>query len=155
MFLLFEEEYIKVEKSLYLVAIGYLHNTEDAKDAVSEAVISAYQSFGKLKNQQYFKTWITRIVINKCKDFLKKHRFTEELSDNINAFYDMPDTDLEIMDAICKLDEKYTPYITLRFYNDMTYNDVAKLLHQPVSTVKHRTKAALGELKKTLEGDVL
>lgn len=152
---LFEQEYRKIDKSLYLVAIGYLHNGEDAKDAVSEAVLSAYQSFNKLKHKQYFKTWLTRIVINECKNSLKKKRYTEELNDNINAFYDMPTDDLEIMDAICKLNPKHTPYITLRFYNDMTYAEVAKTLHQPVSTVRYKTKIALGELKNLLEGDVL
>jgi len=151
----FEDEYIKIDKSLYLVAIGYLHNSEDAKDAVSEAVISAYRSFCKLKDKRYFKTWITRIVINKCKDFLKKQKYTEELTDNINVFCDMPTEEIEIMDAICKLNPKYAPYILLRFYNDMTYEEVANILHKPVSTVRHRTQNALYELKKSLEGDVL
>ena len=150
---LFEEEYKKIDKSLYLVAVGYLRNTEDAKDAVSEAVISAYQSFHKLKHKEYFKTWITRIVINKCKDFLKMQRYTEQLDDAINVFYTMPTDDIEIMDAICRLDSQYTPYITLRFYNDMTYDEMAKTLNQPVSTVKYKTKIALDELKKLLGGD--
>jgi len=152
---LFEAEYKKIDKSLYLVAVGYLHNTEDAKDAVSEAVICAYQSFSGLKHKQYFKTWLTRIVINKCKDFLRKRRYTEELTDAIDVFYDMPINDIEIMDAICRLSPKYTPYITLRFYNDMTYDEMAKTLKQPVSTVKHQTNAALEKLKFLLEGDVV
>ena len=151
---LFEQEYKKIDKSLYLVAVGYLRKTEDAKDAVSEAVISAYQSFSKLKHKQYFKTWLTRIVINKCKDFLRKQRFTEELDDTLNVFYDMPTGDIEMMDAICRINPKYTPYITLRFYNDMTYDEMAQTLKQPVTTVKHKTKIALDELKILLEGDV-
>lgn len=150
---MFEEEYMKIEKSLYLVALGYLHNTEDAKDAVSDAVVSAYQSFPQLKRKEYFKTWITRIVINKCKDYLKKRKFTKELDDTINIFYDMPIGDLEIIEAICQLEKKYMLYITLRFYHDMTYNEVAALLHQPVSTVKYRTKIALNQLKTLMEGD--
>ena len=44
-------------------------------------------------------------------------------------------------------------YITLKFYNDMTYDEMAKSLMLPVSTVKHRTKKALSELEKILKGE--
>lgn len=151
---LFEQKYKEYEKSLFLVAIGYLHNTEDAKDCVQEAVLSAFRSFAGLKNIDYFGTWITRIVINKCKDFLKKRRYTEELTDTSDAFYNMPAAELEIMDAICHLPSQSSVYITLRFYNDMNYNEAARALRLPVSTVKYRTKKALTELKLILEGDV-
>lgn len=152
---LFEQEYRKIEKSLFLVALGYLGNTEDAKDAVQEAALSAYKAFGKLKNKEYFKTWITRIVINKSKDFLKKQRYTETLFDSASLLESVKSEDFEILDAILRMDKKLAPYITLRFYNDMTYEEAAALLKIPVSTVKYRTKAALLELRKILEGDVL
>lgn len=151
---LFEQEYGKYEKSLFLVAVGYLHNTEDAKDAVQEALLSAYQSFGKLKHPEYFKTWLTRIVINKSKDSLKKRRPTEALTDNLHVFYSLPTEDLEIMSALFKMNPKASVYITLRFYHDMTYEEAARALKEPVSTVKYRTKNALTELKNLLEGDV-
>jgi RNA polymerase sigma-70 factor (ECF subfamily) len=151
---LFEQKYKECEKALFLVAIGYLHNTEDAKDCVQEAVISAFQSFDRLKDKDLFKTWLTRIVINKCKDFLKKKRYTEELTDTSNVFYNMPTSEMEIMDCICKLSSKMSIYITLRFYNDMNYEEVAKLLKLSTSTVKYRTKKALSEFKKIWEGDV-
>lgn len=150
---LFEEEYRKYEKSLFLVAVAYLHNTEDAEDALQEAALSAYKAIDGLKNKEYFKTWFTRIVINKCKDFLRKRHFTEELTDDINAFYNINTDEMEIMDAICKLNPKRSIYITLKFYNDMTFDQMAQSLKIPVSTVKHRTKAALSELKTLLEGD--
>ena len=151
---LFEREYPKYEKSLFLVAAAYLHNTEDAKDAVQEAAISAYQAIDSLRHPEYFKTWLTRIVINKCKNYLKSRRCTEELCDTLNVFCSIPTADLEIMDAICRMDKAASIYIILRFYNDMNYDEVARSLQQPVSTVKYRTKKALRELKELLEGDV-
>lgn len=147
MYELFELKYKECEKSLFLVALGYLHNTEDARDCVQEAVYSALKSYGNLKNKEYFKTWLTRIVINKSKDYLKQKRCSVELTDNLNVFYDMPMEELEIMDCILKLNPKLSVYITLRFYNEMTYDEVAKALKQPVSTVKYKTKKALLELK--------
>ncbi len=150
---LFEQKYKECEKSLFLIAVGYLHNSEDAKDCVQEAVLSALKSFPHLIHKEYFRTWMTRIVINKCKDFLKKQRYTEELTDNLNVFYSISTQDMEIMELLCKMDSKKSLYITLRFYNDMTYEEVANALKQPVSTVKYKTKKALDELKSLLEGD--
>lgn len=137
------------------MAIAYLHNTEDAKDAVQDAALSAYQAFSKLKNIGYFKTWITRIVINKSIDLQKKRGYTVELTDNLNVFCDMPENDMEILDAVCRIGSDLSVYISLRFYNGMTYEEAAKALRQPVSTVKYRTGKALKKLKTILEGDGL
>ena len=150
MYELFEQKYKECEKSLFLVAIGYLHNTEDAKDCMQESVLSALKSFNKLKYKEYFKTWFTRIVINKSKDFIKKRRYTEELTDTVNVFYDIPLAEMNIVDCICRMNPKLSVYITLRYYNEMTYEEMAKVMKQPVSTVKYKTKKALSELKKHL-----
>lgn len=150
----FEEEYKKHEKALFLVAFSYLHNTEDARDVLQEAAVAAWRSIDKLRQPEYFKTWLTRIVINKSKNFLKSKRPTEELSDSLNVFATVPAVELEIMDAVCRMDRTSAVYISLRFYNDMSYDQVAKALRQPVSTVKYRTSKALRELKTLLEGDV-
>jgi len=150
----FEQEYPKHEKSLFLIALSYLHNTEDARDALQDAALAAYRNLDTLKNSAYFKTWLTRIVINKCKNFLKSQRPTEELRDDICLFGNVPETELEIVDAICRMKREQAIYISLRFYNDMSYDEVAKALRQPVSTVKYRTRKAIDELKSLLEGDV-
>lgn len=150
----FEEQFEKYERSLFLVALAYLHNTEDAKDIVQEAALAAYLSMDKLRHPEYFKTWITRIVINKSKNFLKSRRPSKNLDDAINIFCGLPTEELELMDAICRLDPALSMYISLRYYNEMTYEQAAKVLKQPVSTVKYKTAKALSELKKALEGEM-
>lgn len=151
--MIFEEEYKKYEKSLFLIAVAYLRNTEDARDVLQDAALSAYVAFGSLRNKEYFKTWLTRIVINKCKNYLKSRRVSEELDDRLNSFYTIPVEEMEIMDAICRMDSAQSVYITMKFYNDMTYEEMAKALRLPASTVKYRTKNALSELKKLWEED--
>lgn len=136
-----------------MVAVAILRNTEDARDCVQDAALSALKSYGKLRHTEYFKTWITRIVINKCKDFLKRKRYTEELTDSLGIFCDLPEEETEIMDCISGLDPKLSVCITLRFYSELTYEEAARALKLPVSTVKYRTKKALEELKKHLEGE--
>lgn len=150
----FEEEFKKHERALFLVALSYLHDTEDARDAVQEAALAAFRSIGRLRQPEYFRTWMTRIVINTSKNFLKKRRPTEELTDSLAVFTAVPTEELEIMDAICRMDPALSIYISLRFYNDMSYEEAAKALRQSVSTVKYRTGRALRELKTLLEGDV-
>lgn len=150
---LFEQEYPKFEKSLFLLAVSYVHNTEDAKDILQDALLSACRNIGSLRQPEYFRTWLTRIVINKSKNFLKAKRYTEELTDKLDVFYSIPEQDMEILDALCRMEPKAAAYISLRFYNGMTYEEAAKTLNQPVSTVKYRTAKALRELKELLEGD--
>lgn len=152
--LLFEQEFEKHEKALFLVALSYVHNTEDAKDIVQDAALSAFQAMDTLKYPEYFKTWMTRIVINKSKNFLKGRRLTEALDDSLNIFAAIPTEELEMMDAVLRLGEGLSVYISLRFYSGMNYEEAAQALGQNVSTVKYRTRKALNELKKILEGDV-
>ncbi len=147
----FRAEFAKAEKSLYLIALGYLHGGEDARDAVQETAEAAFRSYKKLRNAQYFKTWITRILINKCKDFLRSRRFTEEFTDELGVFDAMPEEEIFLMDAVCRLGPGEARLITLRFYGGMTYEETAGALRLPVSTVKYRTRKALEKLKEMLE----
>ena len=107
---LFEQKYRECEKSLFLVALGYLHNAEDAKDCVQEAAVSALAAFETLRDKAFFKTWITRIVINKCKDYLKKQRCTETLSDKLEVFCGTPQDERDVLSCICSLSVEATPY---------------------------------------------
>lgn len=150
---LFEQEYPKYEKSLFLTALSYVHDTEDARDVLQEALLAAFRNIHSLREPRYFKTWLTRIVINKAKDFLKARAQTVELSDSLGVFYSLNERDMEIVDALCSMDSKSAIYLSLRFYGGMSYEEAAKTLKQPVSTVKYRTAKALEKLKSLLEGD--
>ena len=55
---------------LYKVARSYLNNEEDIADAIQETVIDCYEKIGSLREAKYFKTWLTRILINNCNDIL-------------------------------------------------------------------------------------
>lgn len=149
----FQRRFMEAEKSLYLVAIGYLHSTEDARDAVQDTAETAFRSFKGLRDKCYFKTWITRILINKCKDFIRKRRFTEELTDDCGIFSEIPVEDICLMDAICRLEPDQARLITLRYYGDMTYEEMARALKMPTATVKYKTKKALKNLKNLWEGE--
>lgn len=90
-----------------------------------------YQHLSHLvsKNIDFFKTWRTHIAINKFKDLLKRQRYTEELKNDLEAFYDMPTEEMSVVAAICKLGSNKSIYITLYFYNDMTYKEYKNPKH--------------------------
>lgn len=58
---------------MYKIVRSYLHNNEDAADAIQDTILSCFKNLQSLQQNRYFKTWLTRILINKCKDILKKN----------------------------------------------------------------------------------
>ena len=71
----------------------------------------------------------------------------EWLDNEIETEMQKPTEEIDIIDCICKLPPKLSIYISLRFYNDMTYEEVARVLKEPISTTKYKTQKALLELK--------
>ena len=69
------------EPTLYRVAMSMLRNEKDCEDAVQTAILTAYEKLGTLKHEEYFKTWLMRILINVCNKQLKSASKTTELND--------------------------------------------------------------------------
>lgn len=69
----FEKLVISQKNKLYKTGVAILKNDEDTCDAIQETLISAYKNFENLNNIEYFNTWITRILINKCRDIIRKN----------------------------------------------------------------------------------
>ena len=70
----FENLVIPLKNKLYKTGMAILKNDDDTCDAIQETLISAYKSFQNLKNKEYFNTWITRILINKCYDIIRNNK---------------------------------------------------------------------------------
>ena len=74
-------------QSMYKVAAAYLKNDEDVADAIQDTILSCYENLKSLKQNRYFKTWMIRILINKCKDMIQKKKL-------VTYTDQMPETDL-------------------------------------------------------------
>ncbi len=93
--------------AMYKVAKSYLYNEEDAADAMQDTVLAVYEHIGQLKEPKYFKTWMIRILINKCKNILRKQSNYCPLEKGPEQVYeDHSQSDIEFFDMLRVLPEE-------------------------------------------------
>lgn len=126
-------------QSMYKVARSYLGNDEDAADAIQETILSCYENLQSLRQDKYFKTWMTRILINKCKDILNQRKLVN-FSDHLpeTPFYEEDYAAAEWNQVLAPLDEKYRTILFLYYLEGFTAKDIAEILDMKESTVKSR-----------------
>lgn len=124
-------------QNMYKVAKAYLKNDEDVADAIQDTILSCFEKIGDLKQNKYFKTWMTRILINKCKDILDKRESLLEAFPEQEAphHYEQESEFEELMDM---LDEKYRIVLTLHYAEGFTTKEIAQILDISENTVKTR-----------------
>ena len=151
------EEFAKrvesIRTKLYKTALLYLGNEALAMDAVDEAVYKALCAKRKLRQPEFFDTWITRILINECYNELRRQkRFQpmEELPETVVETFDT----LPLKEAIRKLPKELKDVIILRFFGGYTVTETAEALQIPSGTVATRQRKALGLLRLELEEEV-
>jgi len=144
-------ELIRSDKArLYRIAYAYLKNEPDALEAIQEATCRAYGQLRKLREPRYFHTWFIRILIRCCIDEQKRRKRTlplfrlpEPLARDLNL-----EEKLGLELAIGRLKPKYRHIVILKYYEDMTLTDIARLLEKPEGTVKTWLNKALIELRR-------
>lgn len=146
------------QEYLYKMAFLYLKNEEDALDVVGNTILKGYQNIHTLKNPEWFKTWITRILINEAKDEQKKIVYYDNLDDlQIPEKYRGVSMEerCDLNDAIDKLPEKYRTVIVLKYFSEFTIREIAFATNTPEGTVKAYLSRARDELKKQLKEDYI
>ena len=125
------------EQTLYRVAMSMLRNEKDCEDAVHTAVRTAFEMLGTLKQEQYFKTWLVRILINVCNKQLRSAAKTTELHDT-DISSDSAEVSTEIRMAIESLPVKIRQVVVLYYIEQFTVKDIKQILKIPDGTVKSR-----------------
>lgn len=141
---------------LYKMAFLYMKNEQDALDLVGTVILKGYQNIRKLKNPEWFRTWITRILINTAKDIQKKIIYFDEIDSTSVADQQHGITSEEKLDltaAITQLPEKYRSVIILKYFSGMSVKEIACIMSIPEGTVKAYLNRARGQLKKLLKED--
>lgn len=136
----------KYKTSLYQVAYSYMKNRTHALDALDEALYKGYINRHKLKKEECFKVWITRIVVNECLQLLRKNKrelLLEQLPEEATEAFDS----LPVRDALDKLSQELASIIYLRFFGGYTLAETSTILNVPQGTVATRERKALALLK--------
>ena len=142
---------------IYRLAFSYAKNQVDAEDIVNESIKRALYSINSLKKDYYMGTWLYRIVVNTANTYLKsksKIIYIDDIAEETLVTEDnYKDTD--VYNQVMKLDIKYREVIVLKYYEDMTFEQIADILNENISTIKTRLYTALDKLKIALnkEGD--
>ena len=136
---------------MYRVAFTLLGNDDACKDALQEAALRAWEKRPTLREARYFKTWITRILINGCYDIRRKRRSVLPIDEIPEPSVPPPDPTLWL--ALEALPEKLRLPLVLCYSEGMSYEEAARALGLSKATLRGRIHRAKGLLRKELDAN--
>lgn len=163
----FEVLYETTKSGIYFMCRKYADNEQDAQDLTSDTYVSALEKLSSLENPEYFVTWLNRIAINKCKNFLKHKKpsvFTEREEEKLNVTEEIADEFLpaeyaenndrrrQLMDIIENdLSDVQRMTVVLFYYNSESIQSIAEIMECSQGTVKSRLNSAKKTIKAKIE----
>ncbi len=135
--------------TMYKVARSYLKSDDDVADAIQETILTCYEKLDTLENEQYFKTWLIRILINKCIDILNTGRRecpTEPLPEQGGTCVSLEN--YEFYELLKSLDEKYRIILVLYYVEGFKIKEIAQILDLEENTVKTRLSRGRKQLAR-------
>ena len=149
----FAQLYEEIYKDLYRFALYTLRNSADAEDAVSDAVTDAFASMEKLRHAEAFRSWMFRILSNKCKNRMKEYaRKTVDLEDvgeEMSYVEDVSES-LFVRRAFMELEDTERMIISMRVFGGYTSREISGILSMNANTVRTRESRALKKLAARL-----
>ncbi len=136
---------------LYRVAYTILQSDDACRDALQEAALKAWEKRSTLREQRYFRTWVTRILINACHDIQRK-RARMVYVEQVPAVTQAP-PDPELAAALEQLPEGLRLPLVLRYAEGMEYAEIAHVMHLSQSTIRNRLRKGKEKLRKELEAE--
>lgn len=151
----FSRLYEMVYKDLYHIALYCLRNTHDACDAVSDTVIDAFSSIGKLKSPEAFKNWILKILYSKIKRKQKEYINCNNASEEeINESNDFNFDSAELKEALETLDNESKIILSLSVLEGYSSKEIAEICGIRASTVRSRLTRIKQKLRAELFASV-
>jgi RNA polymerase sigma factor (sigma-70 family) len=153
------------ESVAFRTAFLILHDPHDAADIVQDAFVRAYQSIATFQIDKSFRPWLLRIVtnlsLNRVRSSQRRSDATQRLTRQIEAKTE-PSLDLvvvtleqseRLLQAVAKLATEDQVLISLRYFVDLTENEIAETLQIPIGTVKSRLHRTLTRLREIIQRD--
>lgn len=134
--------------SMYKVARGILKNDDDVADAIQDTILNCFEKIHTLRQPEYFKTWMIRILINECNQILGHYR-------KVNMPGELPETarqdaslaEFEFKEMLELVDEKYRIILVLHYVEGFKISEIAELLELNENTVKTRLSRAREQIR--------
>jgi RNA polymerase sigma-70 factor, ECF subfamily len=157
------------ERPIYALAYRTLGREEDARDVVQEAFLRAYRGLKGFKGQAKFSSWLYRITLNLCRDWIRRDRRAPivqvaegtdpmDLADahadpgeSVEDLVARREMSQAVARALSELPDEQRTAILLKEYHGLTFQEIADTLHCPLSTVKTRLYQGLSVLRRRLE----
>jgi len=144
------------KESMYKIAHSYLKRDADIADAMQETILDCFEKIQTLKNPNYFKTWLIRILINNCNDIIRKESKVCLLEHYEGLEIEAVAEDLtEFRELLNSLDEKYRTILILYYVEGYRIREIAGLLDMNESTVNSRLRRSRMMLKKELHNVIV
>ena len=148
---LFTQKLLESEQMLYRIACALLRSETDRQDAMQETALKAWQNQGRLREEQYFRTWICRIMVNECHNLQRKNGRmvpTETMPDQ-----PAPDNgEQETRLMLESLPEKQRVPLVLHYLEGFSLEEIAQVQHISLSLVKYRMYQARKALRVEWNG---
>lgn len=145
------------KEDYYKLAYVYIKNPEDALDAMEDMIVILYENIHRLRKEDSFYSWSKTILVNCCKNLLRKNKrlvsldtIGEQIDDSL---FGDKEAQIVLEQHLSRLSEKQQEVIKLRYYLDLDYQSIADILKIPVGTVKSRISTGLQILEKSLGGE--
>lgn len=158
--------YLAINSAAYFVAMKITKDEEESLDIVSDSYIKAFASLDKLENDEKFPAWFNQIVANRCRDYLKKAKpmHLSDMTEDGEEF-EIEDVDGEIPDELLEnkdviecvrrvvesLPEEQRMCVILRYYDEMSLQEIADTLEVSLGTVKSRLSRANKKMRDEIE----
>jgi len=149
----------RYKEAVFGLCLGFLRNRADAEDITHDAFIRAYENLRRYHLEKRFSTWLFTIASNLCRNRLRHYRYHPVISppDQIEGGIDpakavaREDRWARIRNGLDRLPNIYRAPLTLRYYNDLSYREIASILSLPEGTVKTRIHRGKVMLKQVIE----
>jgi len=164
----FNQLVLRWERPIYALAYRVIGREEDARDVAQETFLRAFRALSGFKGQAKFSSWLYRITLNLCRDWIRKERRTPvsqapegidiiELAgegtpaESIEQLVGRKQLGRAVSKAMAMLPEEQRTAIILKEYHGLTFQEIADMLDCPLSTVKTRLYQGLSVVRKQLE----
>ena len=146
------------EKPLYFHIRRLVVSHEDTRDILQNTFIKAYTKLWLLRNEASLRAWLYRIATNEALDFLRKNslesslddRLDEALADSASIDY-INDAEIKLQKVLLTLSDRQRLVFSLRYYDDMDYEEISKVTGMSVDTLKVNYHYAKEKVKKYIE----